>query len=208
MNAMEERTPQFLLIARERLRPGSEKAYGKNELQIATACATLGCPHPYLALATIAAPVEVWWLNAFASREERDGVDLAYARNEPLMAALRTLGKRKEEFRESFTSTMAEFRRDLSGHALQIEGARFFVVAAAGTERPAATGAVFQAADEARLVIMPASARDVADDLGARMGSGATILAVRPKWSCPAAAWVEADPEFWQSAPPGPDNRP
>ena len=197
---MDERTPQFLLIARERLRPGSEEAYDKNEVQLASVCVTLGCPHPYLALATVTAPVEVWWLNAFESAEERDGLDLAYAQNEPLMAALLPLGKRKEEFRASLTTTMVEFRRDLSERALRIEGARFFVVAAAEDAR-ASIGAVFQATDETRLVVMPASDRDVAADLGARMGPGATILAVRPQWSCPAAAWVEADPEFWRSAP-------
>jgi len=142
----------------------------------------------------------VWWLNAFESAEERDGLDLAYAQNEPLTAALLPLGKRKEEFRASLTTTMVEFRRDLSERALRIEGARFFVVAAA-EDAFASIGAVFQATDATRLVVMPAIDRDVAADLGARMGPGATILAVRPQWSCPAAAWVEADPEFWRSAP-------
>jgi hypothetical protein len=43
---------RFLVIARERLRPGREAAYHKNEVRIATICATLNCPHPYVALAT------------------------------------------------------------------------------------------------------------------------------------------------------------
>jgi hypothetical protein len=125
---MEEKDPEFLLIAHERLRPGSEEAYDKNELQLATVCATLKCPHPYLALATVTGPKEVWWLNAFASQEERDGLDASYASNEPLITAMRPLGKRKEDFRESFTSTMTEFRRDLSKSALRIGGARFLVI--------------------------------------------------------------------------------
>jgi hypothetical protein len=45
-------TPRVLLIVRDRLRPGTEEAYEKNELQIATVCASLKCPHLYLALTT------------------------------------------------------------------------------------------------------------------------------------------------------------
>jgi hypothetical protein len=98
---IQEETPLFLLIVRERLRPGCEEAYDTNEVRLAAVCAKLQCPHPYLALASTAGPKEVWWLNAFASQEERDGLDAAYARNEPLMAAMRPLGKRKEDFRAS-----------------------------------------------------------------------------------------------------------
>ena len=96
--------PQFLLIVRELLRPGNEAAYDANELKIAAACATLKCPHPYLALVSADNPREVWWLNAFASSEERDGLDAAYARNEQLMAALAPLGKRKEDFRSAVST--------------------------------------------------------------------------------------------------------
>jgi hypothetical protein len=196
---LQEETPQFLLIARERLRPGSEEAYDKNELQLATLCATLKCPHPYLALATVAGPKEVWWLNAFASQEERASIDASYANNELLMAAMRPLAKRKEDFRESFTSTMTEFRRDLSGSALRIGGARFLVINVAQDGRTA-MGAVFEVADGRRFVIAPANDRGVAEGLAARTEPGATILAVQPQWSFPAEAWVDADPEFWQSS--------
>ena len=197
---MDERTPRFLLIVRERVWPGSEEAYDKNELQLATVCATLKCPHPYLALTTVTGPREVWWLNAFASQEERDGLDASYARNEPLMTAMRPLGKRKEDFRESITSTMTEFRRDLSTSTLRIDGARFLIVTAGQDER-AAIGAVFQATDGRRFVIASASDRGVAEGLGARMGPAATILAVHPQWSFPDETWIAADPGFWQSSP-------
>ena len=122
-------TPRFLLIVRERLRPGSEDAYNQTELRLAAVSATLGCPHPYLALASTATPNEVWWLNAFVSQEEKDGVDAAYARNEALMAEMRPLGKQKEDFREAITSSWTANRPDLSGDAgLRIAGARFFVI--------------------------------------------------------------------------------
>lgn len=196
---MDERTPQFLLIVRERLRPGSEEAYDKNELQLAAVCATLKCPHPYLALTPVTGPREVWWLNAFASQEERDSLDAAYARNQPLMTAMRPFGKRKEDLRESITSTMTEFRRDLSTSTLRIDGARFLIITAAQDER-AAIGAVFQATDGRRFIIASASERGVAEDLGAQIGPGATILAVHPQWSFPDEAWIAADPEFWRSS--------
>jgi hypothetical protein len=196
---IEEKTPQFLLIVRERLRPGSEEAYNENELQLATVCATLRCPHPYLALATVAGPKEVWWLNAFASREEKDRLDESYASNEPLMAAMQPLGKRKEDFREAFSSTMTEYRGDLSsGSVLRIAGARFLVIHTTQDGR-AVTGPVFQAADGKQFVIASVNNRAAAEDLAQQFGSGAIIVAVQPQWSFPAESWIDADPELWRS---------
>jgi hypothetical protein len=196
-----EETPRFLLIVRERLRPGSDDAYDKNELQLASVCATLKCPHPYLALASVAGPEEVWWFNAFASQEERDDLNSAYARNEPLMAAMGPLGKRKEDFRESFTSTMTEYRSDSSrGATLRIAGARFFIINTSQDEGRAA-GAVFESSHGERFAIASASDRAAAEDIAARSGAGAVVLAVQPQWSFPAEKWVGADPEFWNSSP-------
>jgi hypothetical protein len=197
----QEETPLFLLIVRERLRTGSEEAYDKNELRLAAVCARLKCPHPYLALASATGPKEVWWLNAFGSQEERDGLDAAYARNEPLMAEMRPLGKRKEDFREAFTSTMTSYRRDLSGDSvLRIAGARFMVIDTT-QDKGRGAGAVFEASDGKRFVISSANTRAAAEDLAVRSGSGAKILAVQPQWSFPAGAWIKADPMFWQTSP-------
>jgi hypothetical protein len=197
----QDATPQFLLIVRERLRPGSEDAYEKNELQIANACASLKCPHPYLALASVAGPKEVWWLNAFASQQERDDLGTAYARNERLMAKLLPLGKRKEDFRDALTTTMTEYRPELSGSAVwRVTGARFFVIS---TKQDAgeAAGAVFESSDGQRFVIATANSRAVAEEIAARFGTGAMILAVQPQWSFPAEAWIDGDPDFWNSNP-------
>lgn len=193
-------TPQFLLITRERLRPGSEEAYNENELQLAAACAALNCPHPYLALASVNGSTEVWWLNAFASQEQRDGVGSAYARNEALMAAVRPLGKRKEDFREALTTTMTTYRPDMSGGTWRIPGSRFVVVTLTGDET-ASAGAVFESPDGERFVLSSAGNRAAAEDLAGRSGRGAIILAVQPQWSFPAEAWIDADPGFWESNP-------
>src|SRR6185295_4965923 len=122
-------TPAFLLIVRESLRPESVEAYNENELQLARACATLNCPHPYLALISTNEPNEVWWLNAFASAEQKDGLSDAYARNEPLMNVLVPLGKRKEGFRTSLTTSVAKYAQSSSNDvAFRIVSARFVVV--------------------------------------------------------------------------------
>lgn len=197
----QEQPPQFLLIVRERLRPAMDEAYRKNELEIAAACATLKCPHPYLALASVVGPKEVWWLNAFASQEEKDQLEAAYARNEPLMSKLRPLGKRKEGFREALTTTLTEYRRDLSGGAVwRVVGARFFVISVAQDERQA-VGSVFESPDGERFVVASADSRAAAERIAARAGPRSMVLAVQPQWSFPAEAWIAADPDFWSSNP-------
>jgi hypothetical protein len=199
MGTQHEELPQFLLIVREQLRPESHDAYGKNELKIAAACARLRCPHPYLALASVTAPGEVWWLNAFASQEEKDQLEAAYARNERLMAKLRPLGKRKEAFRHTLTTTLTKHRPDLSGGAVwRVNGARFFVISATQDEGEA-VGAVFESSDGQRFVVVSADSRAEADRIAARAGPGSVLLAVQPQWSFPALAWIAADPDFWKS---------
>ena len=193
----QEHTPQLLLIVREQLRPGTEDDYAENELQVAAACARFECPHPYLALASQAEPVEVWWLNAFASDEEKDQVGAAYGRNETLMAALRPLGARKESFRVALTTTLTAYRSDVSREGTwRIGGARFFVVNPAGVRE--AIGSVFESPDGDRFDIASAESRVGAERLAAR-SPGSLILAVQPQWSYPDPAWVAADPDFWAS---------
>jgi hypothetical protein len=196
---MHRETIQHLLIARERLRPGTSEAYDQNELQLARVCAELKCPHPYLALLLETGPAEIWWLNAFTSGKQRDDVERAYARNEALMAAMRPLGKRKEDFRETFTSTMTTFRQDLSsGSVLQI-AARFFVIRLTFDERNS-FGAVFESPAGERFVIADAKTQTDAHQIAARSGPGAMIFSVQPQWSFPAETWIQADPEFWNTA--------
>jgi len=199
----QENTSRLLLIVREQLHPGTERDYAANELQIAAACARFRCPHPYLALAPRAEPAEVWWLNAFASEEEKDRVGAAYARNESLIAALRPLGARKDSFRVALTTTLNSYRPDVSCKgAWRIAGARFFVVNLASVRE--AAGSVFESPDGDRFDIAAAESRAAAERLAAR-APGAVILAVQPQWSYPDPAWVAADPEFWASkvAPDG-----
>jgi hypothetical protein len=194
-------TPAFLLIVRESLRPESVEAYNENELQLATACATLNCPHPYLALTTAGEANEVWWLNAFASVEQKDGLSDAYASNEPLMNVLERLGKRKEDFRTSLTTSVAKYAESSSDDvAFRMASARFVVVGMS-TKQPQLSGAVFETDDGVWFVFRTAASLDTAQEIAASFGSGAKILAIQPRWSFPDRTWVDADPEFWSSSP-------
>jgi hypothetical protein len=194
-----EATPQLLLIVRERLRQGSEEAYDRNEKEIAAACAALGCPHPYLALDSLVKPKEVWWLNAFASHDERERVEAAYSHNAALMERLQVLGARKEDFREMLTMTNAAYRPDLSGGiGWRVVGARFFVVSTLPIGAHA-VGAVFESSSADRFAFASAPNRGEADNLATQLGPEAIVLAIQPRWSFPAKAWVDADHDFWNA---------
>lgn len=88
--------PQILQIYRDPLTQGREAAYKAVEQEAARICARLSFPHPHLAMESLTGPKEVWWLNAFASEAERQGVSSDYAKNPALVAALEGIGRRKE----------------------------------------------------------------------------------------------------------------
>jgi hypothetical protein len=187
--------PRLLLIVREWLLPGMEEACAQNESRISATCAELNGPHPYLGLARVPERKEIWWLNAFASRDEKDQVEAAYARNEPLIAKLGPLGARKEGFRNALTTTLTESR---GGSALRFAGARFFVVRITRGARES-EGAVFESPLGERFAMASVDSSPAAEETAVRFGPGSAILAVKPEWSFPAKAWIAADPEFWSS---------
>jgi len=190
--------PESVLIVRERLRPGCEAAYDDTEREIAEASARLGCPHPYLALAPVDGAPEVWWLNTFTSADEQAQVEAAYARNQPLMAALQALGERKQRLIQDVTTVLATHRPDRGRDALRVRGARFFVVSR--TPLPAAAGAAFESADGEHFVFAAAASREAAERV-ATSAPGAAILAVQPQWSFADEAWIAADRDFWSASP-------
>ena len=190
--------PELLLIVRERLRPGCEAAYGDAESAIAEASARLGCPHPYLALAPVDGTPEVWWLNTFSSGEEQAQVDAAYARNQPLMAALQSFGERKQRFVEEVTTVVATRGADPGGDPLHVCGARFLVVSR--TPPADAVDVAFQSPDGEHFVFAAAANREGAERIAAGT-PGAAILGVQPQWSFADAAWIAADRDFWSACP-------
>jgi GNAT superfamily N-acetyltransferase len=174
----------LLLIACERLRPGMESDYDRMERQIAHASATLGCPHPYLALLSDDRR-EVWWFNTFASIAERDQIAAAYAAPGSFNTAMQRLVGEKKPFVESVTQTLTTFRPELSGlPGLKLAGARFVVVKTGTSERPEA--AVFESEDTERYAIAPARSRENAEGIAVQLGPGALILTVQRQWSFPS----------------------
>lgn len=186
--------PGLLLIARERLHPGTEAAYGEIERTTAAASARLGCPHPYLALAPVDGTPEVWWVNSFASDEDRAQVEAAYAGNQRLMSVLQTQSERKRRFVQQMTMVLAARRADLGGEPLRVAGARFFVVSR--QPLPDGGGAGFESPEGERFVFASAASRAAADRIAAGV-PGSLILAVQPRWSFADQEWIAADRDFW-----------
>ena len=177
--------PAELLIARERLRPEMAAEYDRNEREIARASASLGCPHPYLALLTEDGR-EVWWLNLFTSSADREQVAAAYAADTPFRETLQSLSAAKDRFRESLVMTLTTFRPDLSGGlTLQLSRARFLAVRITRDEI-ASDAAVFASAEGELFAVAMASDRASAERTASRLGPGAMILTVQPQWSFPS----------------------
>ena len=174
----------LLWIARERLKAGREERYGNVERQIAYVCATMGCPNPYLALASVdILPREVWWLNAFSSHADVERVKEAYALNTAMMKAMGKLITEKRRSAEEPVETLAELRTDLSdGSPWRVGELPFAVILEMRVAAPSA-GAVYQAPDGRAFAFGAASDLASAGLLASAMGSGARIFEVREEWS-------------------------
>jgi hypothetical protein len=197
--------PRILQIVREPFTPGSEAAYSAVEEDTARIAAALGCPHPYLGGFSLSGSPEAWWFNGYASDTEPAQVADAYARNTLLMAALQQSGKRKASLTRAPIELVASYRPELSAGIPWRPGiGRFLVISVTrGDARSASrhAGTVFETADDVRVVVAPAQAREDAAAAYALAGPDSYLLAVRPSWSLPADEWIAADPEFWQPAP-------
>jgi len=209
-----EQPPNILEIFRDFVKVGREADFREVEEDAARICAEMSFPHHHIAIESLSAPQEVWWLNGFASEAEIQQVRDDYARNPTLVAALGAIGRRREGLTEPPVDVFATYRPDLSrGATWRIAGSRFFIVTVTA-EDPPTGGSVFEAPDGPRFVFRPAGTRAEADALAAREPAGARIFAVRPYWGMPAKEWVAADPEFWKENPAalssrgGPERRP
>ncbi len=201
VSVMADQPPKILQIYRESLNAGEEAAYKAIEDETVRVCVELKCPHPHLALESILPPTEVWWLNAFASDEERERVEQAYTRNKPLMSALERNSARKALVTGPPVNVYTFYRPALSrGTPWTLIGARF-VVATVTRGDAGGEGSVFETADGVRYVLKPVRTRAEADAEAAARGPSARILAVRPYWGFPAHEWIAADPDFWRVNP-------
>jgi hypothetical protein len=192
------RPPHILQIVREPLTPGSRAAYAAIEEESARAAAAHGCPHPYLAAESVTGPPEVWWFNGFASSAEQTQISADYAKNTPLMAALRQNSARKATLTLPPIEALAIFRPELTVGATWIPGAGRFLVVVVTRGESSADGTVFETADGVRFIVTPAQTREAADAVQALAAADSYLLAVRPSWSFPAKQWIADDPAFWR----------
>jgi len=189
--------PLLLQIVTERLRAGVEKDYGRIEGELRDACRRLGAPNRYLALVSINRPTEVWWLNMYDSQAAVARVAEAYSTNTTLLTALRELSAKKHGMTEPPLDRMTKFRSDLSSaDPWRIGELQYTVVRELHTPAKS-VGAVFQSPDGRAFVLIAASDRDNAEQQAERLGEGARIFEVQPKWSLPQETWVSLNPRLW-----------
>jgi hypothetical protein len=190
--------PQLLQVVRQAITAGGEAAYEEIENEIAVACVALKCPHPHLALETLAGPKEIWWFNFFESEAQRLQVTNAYESNRPLMEVLTRNSKRKSRYTGEITDVILQYRPDL-GRATywDVLGARFVVVTI-GEGAIDTGGSVFEGPDGAYLAVQFVRTLDDAERLAS---GGATVLEIRPSWGLPAEEWIDADRDFWSVNP-------
>lgn len=195
-----EQPPQILQIYREAIKPGQEAAYTAIEEDITWICFDLKCPHPYLGTESLSGPKEVWFFNGYRSEAAKQASYDAYARNATLMAALTEASNRKAALTDAPVEVFTSYRPDLTeGEPWLLGRGRFLVIT---ITRGSAAGTVFEASDGTRFIFRAAATREEADAAAAKAGSDARVFAVRPTWSTPARAWVDADPRFWRAYPP------
>jgi hypothetical protein len=189
--------PQLLQVVREPINAGNEAAYEEIETEIAAACVALKCPHPHLALETLAGQKEIWWFNFFESEEQRLQVTRDYEGNLPLMEMLTRNSKRKSRYTGQITDKLSRYRPDLGRGVWDLLRGRYAVVTFGDTVIDAG-GPVFEQSDGTHFAIR---FFETLEDAKRVAGSGATLLGIRPIWGLPAREWIDADRDFWSVNP-------
>lgn len=184
--------PPILQITIERIEPGGEAEYARVEELLKETCVRLHCPNAYLALESVGAPKEIWWLVTYDSQGDVERVAAEYAANEPLLNEMAALTALKKDIAAAQASLMTRRQGDAAAWGI---GAEPFAVIATGVS---ASGVpVFESEDGALFAIAGAASRTDAEASAARLGPSARIFTIRPEWSKPEASWVDANPRFW-----------
>ena len=142
----EERPPRLLQIYRDFVKPGSERAFRQVEEDAARICADLDCPNVHLAMESLAAPAEVWWLTPYVSEADNSASRTDTHTIRHLMAALEGIAERKAGLVGTPVDVIATYRAELSRAAWKLAGARFVVVTMT-TGDSDVEGAAFATAD-------------------------------------------------------------
>ena len=194
---MPRQAPALLQIFRERVKPGTEAAYGRTEERIARFCAERDCPNHYLALTTAGAPQEVWWLNQFSSRAVMDRVTQFYEQNKAITDAMQELARGKAGLTDDPVDLLTGFRPDLSGGSDWQVGEAQFVAIRSLSAPQRVSGFLFEAPDGSAFALAAATTQTEAERLLGLLGDGSTLFEIRPDWSYPAADWISRNPSLW-----------
>jgi hypothetical protein len=196
-----QRAPQIIQIYRETVNPAFAAVYKTLEEEAARYCVELDCPHPHLAMESIDAPTEVWWLNAYESEAQKERVYQGYMANHALLAALEQIAVRKEGVAEKLEEFFVHYRAEPSGRSSWPQSPRFFIVTVTRRE-PHPDGYVFDAGDGRTFTLQLAATQSEANAIAEKNSAGESrIFAVRPYWGMAAPEWIAADPNFWQPNP-------
>ena len=199
VTTVEGQSPPLLLqIVIERLRAGVEHDYARIEEELLDTCLRLGAPNRYLAMVSINRPTEVWWLNTYDSQGAVARVAEAYAMNTALLTALRELSAKKNGMTDPPLEQMTQFRGDLSSADPWRIGELQYAVVRELHAPAKSVGAVFQSPDGRAFVLIAASDLNIAQQQSERLGKGARIFEVQPKWSLPQETWVSLNPRLWK----------
>jgi len=199
VTTVEGQSPPLLLqIVIERLRAGVEHNYGRIEEELLDTCRRLGAPNRYLAMVSINRLTEVWWLNTYDSQAAVARVAEAYAMNTALLTALRELSAKKNGMTDPPLEQMTQFRGDLSSADPWRIGELQYAVVRELHAPAKSVGAVFQSPDGRAFVLIAASDLNIAQQQSERLGKGARIFEVQPKWSLPQETWVSLNPRLWK----------
>lgn len=158
----------------------------------------MNCPNRYVALASIAPPKEVWWLNAYSSQADVDRIVQAYANNPALTSAMNELAQGKRGLTSEPIDMMAEYRPDLSDLSPWRIGEQRFAAVLEMREPAKAHGAVFQVPDGRAFAFAATANREEAERLALGLRPALRVFEVRPEWSFPDDVWVERNPELWK----------
>jgi hypothetical protein len=186
--------PPILQITIEPIRPGKEAEYGAIEVELAALCARQRCPNSYLALLSLDAPKQVYWLVSYESQADVERVAAGYADNQPLLDGMRALAAKKTGIADATTEIWTKLRADSSDDVPWQIGATRFAVIATETARG---GAVFETSAGRRFVIAAVETSAAAAEVAGRMGASARVFEVRASWSLPSADWRAANPDLW-----------
>jgi hypothetical protein len=112
--AAQELPAAIINVYREQVKPGVMSKYLQIEEAAARFCAQAHCPNPYVAIASMTGPAEVWWINGVDSVETFEKVLHDYAANQEIMQELDRVASSKADLAFDSTTLVARFRDDLS----------------------------------------------------------------------------------------------